>query len=157
MNPNMICIDKYIIREEVEHGGNTILLEKQYINPNLIYSIGFKKKLNLIYLITTEKNYFVLDDTNEARAFLKEHFDFEPYLEHSTEYEKIEDLELTVRSSNCLKAAGIKTIADLIQWSEGYLSKIPNLGKRSLDEIKTVLAERGLSLFRRNKLEETKT
>ncbi len=58
----------------------------------------------------------------------------------------VEDLELTVRSANCLKAEGIKFIGDLVQKTEVELLKTPNLGKKSLAEIKDVLAERGLSL-----------
>ena len=58
----------------------------------------------------------------------------------------VEDLELTVRSANCLKAEGIKYIGDLVQRTEVELLKTPNLGKKSLTEIKDVLAERGLSL-----------
>jgi DNA-directed RNA polymerase subunit alpha len=58
----------------------------------------------------------------------------------------VEDLELTVRAANCLKAESINTIADLVQRSESDLLKTPNLGKKSLTEIKTVLAARGLHL-----------
>ncbi|MDG0998235.1 MAG: DNA-directed RNA polymerase subunit alpha [Gammaproteobacteria bacterium] len=58
----------------------------------------------------------------------------------------VDDLELTVRSANCLKAEDIYYIGDLIQRSENELLKTPNLGKKSLTEIKDVLATRGLSL-----------
>ena len=58
----------------------------------------------------------------------------------------VDDLELTVRSANCLKAANIYYIGDLIQRTEVELLKTPNLGKKSLTEIKDVLASRGLSL-----------
>ena len=58
----------------------------------------------------------------------------------------VDDLELTVRSANCLKAESIYYIGDLIQRSEMELLKTPNLGKKSLTEIKDVLATRGLSL-----------
>ncbi|MEX2481348.1 MAG: DNA-directed RNA polymerase subunit alpha [Gammaproteobacteria bacterium] len=58
----------------------------------------------------------------------------------------IDDLELTVRSANCLKAESIYYIGDLIQRTEVELLKTPNLGKKSLTEIKDVLAARGLSL-----------
>jgi len=58
----------------------------------------------------------------------------------------VDDLELTVRSANCLKAESIYFIGDLIQRSEGELLKTPNLGRKSLNEIKDVLASRGLSL-----------
>ncbi len=58
----------------------------------------------------------------------------------------VDDLELTVRSANCLKAESIYYIGDLIQRTEVELLKTPNLGKKSLTEIKEVLAARGLSL-----------
>lgn len=57
-----------------------------------------------------------------------------------------DDLELTVRSANCLKAEAIHYIGDLVQRTEVELLKTPNLGKKSLTEIKDVLASRGLSL-----------
>ncbi|HYF97930.1 MAG TPA: DNA-directed RNA polymerase subunit alpha C-terminal domain-containing protein, partial [Coxiellaceae bacterium] len=58
----------------------------------------------------------------------------------------VDDLELTVRAANCLKAENIYYIGDLVQRSENDLLKTPNLGKKSLMEIKTVLVQRGLSL-----------
>lgn len=58
----------------------------------------------------------------------------------------VDDLELTVRSANCLKAESIFFIGDLVQRSENDLLKTPNLGKKSLTEIKNVLASHGLSL-----------
>ena len=67
--------------------------------------------------------------------------DFDPIL-----LRPVDDLELTVRAANCLKAENIYYIGDLIQRSENELLKTPNLGKKSLTEIKDVLASRGLSL-----------
>ncbi|MBU1426794.1 MAG: DNA-directed RNA polymerase subunit alpha [Gammaproteobacteria bacterium] len=58
----------------------------------------------------------------------------------------VDDLELTPRSSNCLKAQSIHYIGDLIQNTEADLLRTPNLGRKSLNEIKQVLAEHGLSL-----------
>jgi DNA-directed RNA polymerase subunit alpha len=58
----------------------------------------------------------------------------------------VDDLELTVRSANCLKAENIFYIGDLIQRTEVELLKTPNLGKKSLTEIKDILAMKGLSL-----------
>jgi DNA-directed RNA polymerase subunit alpha len=58
----------------------------------------------------------------------------------------VDDLELTVRSANCLKAENIYYIGDLIQRTETELLKTPNLGRKSLNEIKEVLRSRGLSL-----------
>lgn len=67
--------------------------------------------------------------------------DYDPMLLRS-----VDDLELTVRSENCLKAENIHLIGDLVQKTEQELLKTPNLGKKSLTEIKDVLAARGLSL-----------
>ena len=58
----------------------------------------------------------------------------------------VDDLELTPRSSNCLKAQSIHYVGDLIQYTENDLLRTPNLGRKSLNEIKQVLAEHGLSL-----------
>jgi DNA-directed RNA polymerase subunit alpha len=61
-------------------------------------------------------------------------------------YRPVDDLELTVRSANCLKAENIFFIGDLVQRTEADLLKTPNLGKKSLTEIKNVLAAHGLAL-----------
>lgn len=61
-------------------------------------------------------------------------------------YRPVDDLELTVRSANCLKAENIFFIGDLVQRTESDLLKTPNLGKKSLTEIKNVLASHGLAL-----------
>jgi DNA-directed RNA polymerase subunit alpha len=58
----------------------------------------------------------------------------------------IEELELGVRSYNCLKRAGIQTVGDLISKSEGELNAIPNFGKKSIDEVIETLHARGLDL-----------
>src|SRR5262249_39885550 len=58
----------------------------------------------------------------------------------------VAELELSVRASNCLKTANIRTIADLVPKTEAELLKTKNFGKKSLDEIKRVLGEMGLSL-----------
>ncbi|MBD3609432.1 MAG: DNA-directed RNA polymerase subunit alpha [Gammaproteobacteria bacterium] len=71
----------------------------------------------------------------------EEKVEFDPIL-----LRPIDDLELTVRSANCLKAEHIYYIGDLIQRTEVELLKTPNLGKKSLTEIKDVLASHGLSL-----------
>lgn len=81
-----------------------------------------------------------LDAIAEQEA-KKEQNDFDPLLLRS-----IEELELTVRSTNCLKAESIFLIGDLIHKTEFDLLKTPNLGKKSLNEIKDVLASKELSL-----------
>ena len=58
----------------------------------------------------------------------------------------IEELELSVRSFNCLKRAGINTVEELTQKSEEDMMKVRNLGKKSLDEVKAKLEELGLGL-----------
>ncbi len=58
----------------------------------------------------------------------------------------IEELELGVRSYNCLKRAGIQTVGDLISKSEAELNAIPNFGKKSIDEVIETLEARGLQL-----------
>ncbi|CAM4433238.1 MAG: DNA-directed RNA polymerase subunit alpha [Legionellaceae bacterium] len=83
-----------------------------------------------------------LKDEKEERASKNEERpEFDPIL-----LRPVDDLELTVRSANCLKAENIYFIGDLVQKTESELLKTPNLGKKSLTEIKSVLASRTLSL-----------
>jgi DNA-directed RNA polymerase subunit alpha len=81
-----------------------------------------------------------LESESEAEAVVEED-EVDPIL-----LRPVDDLELTVRSANCLKAENIYYIGDLVQRTEVELLKTPNLGKKSLTEIKDVLASRGLSL-----------
>ena len=81
-----------------------------------------------------------LEGENEPEAVVEED-EIDPIL-----LRPVDDLELTVRSANCLKAENIYYIGDLIRRTEVELLKTPNLGKKSLTEIKDVLASRGLSL-----------
>jgi DNA-directed RNA polymerase subunit alpha len=69
-------------------------------------------------------------------------------------FRNVDELELSVRASNCLKTASIRTIADLVQKTESELLKTKNFGKKSLNEIKTILGEMGLSLGMRLDPEE---
>ena len=78
-----------------------------------------------------------------ARTELNEHL-----------FRNVDELELSVRASNCLKTANIRTIADLVQKTESELLKTKNFGKKSLNEIKTILGEMGLSLGMRLDPEE---
>ena len=89
-------------------------------------------------------SFVALEGTQTIETGLDEEQDepkFDPIL-----LRPVDDLELTVRSANCLKAENIYLIGDLIQRTEVELLKTPNLGKKSLTEIKDVLATRGLSL-----------
>jgi DNA-directed RNA polymerase subunit alpha len=70
----------------------------------------------------------------------------EPALAHGMENFPIEELELGVRSYNCLKRVGIETIGDLVSKSENELAAIPNFGKKSIEEVKETLATHGLRL-----------
>lgn len=86
-------------------------------------------------------NVFVDLKAPMARKNSASHSDVDPIL-----LRPVEDLELTVRSANCLKAQNIRMLGDLVQYTENDLMKFPNLGRKSLNEIKSVLSERGLSL-----------
>lgn len=93
-------------------------------------------------ILRSQLGVFVdLSSEEFAEPERKEELEVDPILLRS-----IDDLELTVRSANCLKAESIYYIGDLIQRTEVELLKTPNLGKKSLTEIKDVLAARGLSL-----------
>ena len=70
----------------------------------------------------------------------------EPALAHGMENFPIEELELGVRSYNCLKRVGIETIGDLVTKTENELAAIPNFGKKSIEEVKETLATHGLNL-----------
>lgn len=104
------------------------------------------------------------DALGEAALILEDHFDLfcrfptglEPEEEAPAEvptlelndnlFRSVDELELSVRAANCLKTANIRTIADLVQKSEAELLKTKNFGKKSLNEIKTILGEMGLGL-----------
>ena len=92
-------------------------------------------------ILQRQLHAFVDMSYEESSADNKIRNDYDPVL-----LRPVDDLELTVRSANCLKAENIYFIGDLVQKSEGELLKTPNLGKKSLTEIKDVLASRSLSL-----------
>jgi DNA-directed RNA polymerase subunit alpha len=92
-------------------------------------------------ILQDQISIFVDLKSPDQRQELKKEPEMDPLLLRS-----VDDLELTVRSANCLKAENIFYIGDLIQRSEFELLKTPNLGKKSLTEIKDVLAQHGLSL-----------
>jgi DNA-directed RNA polymerase subunit alpha len=76
----------------------------------------------------------------------------EAQLAHGMENFPIEELELGVRSYNCLKRVGIETIGDLVTKTESELAAIPNFGKKSIEEVRETLAQHGLSLRGENGL-----
>ncbi len=93
-------------------------------------------------ILQTQLESFVeLHTEEEEEAAAEDEPEVDPIL-----LRPVDDLELTVRSANCLKAEAIMYIGDLIQRTETELLRTPNLGKKSLNEIKDVLASRGLSL-----------
>jgi DNA-directed RNA polymerase subunit alpha len=92
-------------------------------------------------ILRDQLSVFVGLEAEQTPKTKKKEAEIDPLLLRS-----VDDLELTVRSANCLKAENIFYIGDLIQRSEVELLKTPNLGKKSLTEIKEVLHSRGLSL-----------
>ncbi len=82
---------------------------------------------------------------NLEESMVQSKVEEEPEID-ATLLKPVDDLELTVRSANCLKAENIYYIGDLVQHTETELLKTPNLGKKSLTEIKDVLAQRGFTL-----------
>jgi len=104
------------------------------------------------------------DALSNAASILREHLDIfinpeeradakpaggieeTPYEVNKNLYRSVNELELSVRAANCLKNANIKTIADLVQKTETEMLKTKNFGKKSLNEIKEILTEMGLSL-----------
>ena len=120
-------LDKLII--ELETNGTvdpeeTIKLAATILHDQLSVFVDFEKV-----------NEQIEEEVVEVEEF------FDPVL-----LRPVDDLELTVRSANCLKAENIFYIGDLIQRTEVELLKTPNLGKKSLTEIKDILALKGLSL-----------
>jgi len=117
----------------------------------------------LLLEVWTDKSILPQDAVAVAAKILRDHFSlfisFEEPIEEEVEEEvdeqvmrirktldkSVEELELSVRSSNCLRAAEIKTIGDLVQKSEQEMLKFRNFGRKSLKEIQDILGEMGLS------------
>ncbi|HEY5058339.1 MAG TPA: DNA-directed RNA polymerase subunit alpha [Gaiellaceae bacterium] len=87
-----------------------------------------------------------MEGFGEAAAVSGEGIGPEAALAHGMENFPIEELELGVRSYNCLKRVGIETIGDLVMKTENELAAIPNFGKKSIEEVKETLAQHGLTL-----------
>ena len=108
-------------------------------------TISPEEALSLAAKILTEHLDIFINLTNEARQVEvmveKEETQKEKMLEMT-----IEELDLSVRSYNCLKRAGINTVQELTNKSEADMMKVRNLGRKSLDEVKAKLADLGLSL-----------
>ncbi len=118
---------------------------------------------SLVLEIWTDGSIHTQDALSSSAQILKNHLQLfisideelvpEPEEEVDEEFERVksllsmnvEELELSVRSSNCLRAAEIKTLADLVKKSEGEMLKYRNFGRKSLTELNQILAELGLS------------
>lgn len=117
-------------------------LDKLVIDVQTNGSIDPEEALRYAATILCEQLSVFADLRNEINAqSIEKSPQFDPLLSRP-----VDDLELTVRSANCLKAEDIHYIGELVQRSEQQLLKTPNLGKKSLTEIKAVLATRGLAL-----------
>ncbi len=116
----------------------------------------------LILEVTTDGSVTPDDALTFAGKILRDHvslfinFDVEPEEEEPQEIDEeilrikkllkmsVDELELSVRSHNCLKAANIKTIGDLVRREESEMMKFRNFGRKSLNELNSILGERGL-------------
>jgi DNA-directed RNA polymerase subunit alpha len=87
-----------------------------------------------------------MEGFGESAAAAGEGVGPEAALAHGMENFPIEELELGVRSYNCLKRVGIETIGDLVMKTENELAAIPNFGKKSIEEVKETLQQHGLNL-----------
>ncbi len=93
------------------------------------------------YMLQDQVSFFIDLQPPKAQKAVSVTAGIDPLL-----LQPVDDLELTVRSANCLKAEDIFFIGDLVQRSENELLKTPNLGKKSLNEIKSILDKHGLAL-----------
>lgn len=117
-------------------------LDKLNINMETNGSVDAEEAIKRAATILQDQlSSFVELEMVEEEAQLPTSDDFDPQL-----LAAVDELELTVRSANCLKAEQIYYIGDLIQKTEQDLLRTPNLGRKSLNEIKEVLTEKGLEL-----------
>ena len=155
--------------EHHDHGEGRLLVDATY-SPvkNVAYKVvpyeddvSGRNLESLIVNLETDGTITPQDALKHAATIFHEQLDAfinissftEPVVEEDNEpkinpqlLKPVEELELTVRSANCLKAEGIKLIGDLVQRTEVELLRTPNLGKKSLSEIKDVLSREGLTL-----------
>ncbi len=136
--------------------------------------VGTEGRERLLLEVWTDGSVSPVTAVGEASRILEDHFDLltnfpdtspqeeaaerdeaRPRTElNENLFRNVDELELSVRASNCLKTANIRTIADLVQKTEAELLKTKNFGKKSLNEIKTILGEMSLSLGMRLDPEE---
>ena len=100
-----------------------------------------RREFNRLLVLTNQRLLAYRTDREATSAFAPPLLDWKLPLPRS-----VNELELSVRAANCLKNANIKTIADLVQKTETEMLKTKNFGKKSLNEIKEILTEMGLSL-----------
>jgi len=157
---------------------NAILLDADFspvkrVNFH-VESGGDEGRERLVLEVWTDGSVSPAAAVGEASRILEDHFqlltdfpettpqeedvardEFRPRVElNENLFRNVDELELSVRASNCLKTANIRTIADLVQKTEAELLKTKNFGKKSLNEIKTILGEMGLALGMRLDPEE---
>jgi DNA-directed RNA polymerase subunit alpha len=179
-----VCVERgrgYMSAEKREPEAlpiNAILLDANFspvkrVNFH-VEPVGTEGRERLLLEVWTDGSVSPVTAVGEASRILEDHFDLltnfpdaSPQQEAAerdearprTElnenlFRNVDELELSVRASNCLKTANIRTIADLVQKTEAELLKTKNFGKKSLNEIKTILGEMSLSLGMRLDPEE---
>jgi DNA-directed RNA polymerase subunit alpha len=177
-----VCVERgrgYVSAEKREPEAlpiNAILLDADFspvkrVNIH-VEPAGERERLTLE--VWTDGSVTPAAAVGEAAAILEDHFELLMHFPETAPQEEevvadearprvelnenlfrnVDELELSVRASNCLKTANIRTIADLVQKSESELLKTKNFGKKSLNEIKTILGEMGLGLGMRLDPEE---
>ena len=178
-----VCVERgrgYVSAEKREPEAlpiNAILLDADFSpvkRVNFHVEEAGVDRERLVLELWTDGSIAPVTAVGEASRILEDHFELlthfpatvpqEEAAEHAeagprTElnenlFRNVDELELSVRASNCLKTANIRTIADLVQRTEAELLKTKNFGKKSLNEIKTILGEMGLSLGMRLDPEE---
>src|SRR2546425_9150791 len=179
-----VCVERgrgYVPAEKREPEAlpiNAILLDSDFspvkrVNFH-VEPVGAEGRERLVLELWTDGSVSPTVAVGEAARLLEDHFDLLTNFPETTPQEEaterdetrprtelnenlfrnVDELELSVRASNCLKTANIRTIADLVQKSEAELLKTKNFGKKSLNEIKTILGEMSLSLGMRLDPEE---
>jgi len=178
-----VCVERgrgYVPAEKREPEAlpiNAILLDADYSpveRVNFHVEPAAEGKERLVVEVWTDGSVAPVTAVAEASRILEVHFELLTNFPEATPEEaaaerdemrprtelnenlfrNVDELELSVRASNCLKTANIRTIADLVQKTEAELLKTKNFGKKSLNEIKTILGEMGLSLGMRLDPEE---
>ena len=178
-----VCVERgrgYVPAEKREPEAlpiNAILLDADYSpveRVNFHVEPAAEGKERLVVEVWTDGSIAPVTAVAEASRILEDHFELLTNFPEATPEEaaaerdemrprtelnenlfrNVDELELSVRASNCLKTANIRTIADLVQKTEAELLKTKNFGKKSLNEIKTILGEMGLSLGMRLDPEE---